>query len=98
MMMFPCYFNFYNSDFEGPLNNTCVIFKETLFEAGTVVKYPMKNVISGRGHDPWIIEPLWQDPEPEDEPCAEYMDSYIADYNEDDYYLTIEEKVEIDCK
>ena len=37
----------------------------------------LKNVTSGRGEDILFIDGLWQDPEPEDEPCAEYMDSDI---------------------
>ena len=87
-----CYiFNFFTSDFEGPLKNTCVLFMQG------EDKYTMKNVISGRGWDQFIyFDPGFQLPEPE--PCTEYVDSYMASYNQDDYYLTNDEKVEVPCE
>ena len=92
MYMVDCtMFNFFTSDFEGPLKETCVLF----LYGGE--KYHMKNVISGRGLDSFIyFDPGWAITEPE--PCTEYVDSYMASYNQDDYYLTNDEKVEVACE
>ena len=94
MLVTDCiYFNFYTSDFEGPLKDTCVLF----MEVGD--KYRMRNVISGRGEDAFIyFDPSWPSIEEEPEPCMASVDSYMADYNEDNYYLTIDEKVEVECE